>query len=81
MITEYAGWQINDDKQRELELAILKKQLVQAAQANGSKQPAWMRMQLHRLGVRLERAGAKLQVQVGQCQEVIVEDPRISASI
>lgn len=81
MITEYAGWQISDDKQRELEAAILRKQLLQAAQASGTPQPAWMRLQLHRLGVRLERVGARLQVQVDQCQEVIAEDPRISASI
>lgn len=80
MISEYAGWQISDDKQREIEAAIARKQLMQAAQATGG-QPAWVRLQVHRLGVGMERFGARLQMQVEQCQDAMVEEPRVGASI
>lgn len=81
MLTEYAGWQISDDKQREVEHDIVRKQLIDAARASGSRQPAWLRLQLHRLGVHLERVGGRLQVQVEQCQEAIADEPRLGASI
>lgn len=71
MLTEYAGWQISDDRQREIEEQIRKHQLVEAARAGRGWQPAWLRVQLHRVGVRLVQVGEQLQIQAEQCTEVV----------
>lgn len=81
MLTEYAGWQISDDKQREIEERIVKEQLLAAARTNAGWQPTWLRLQLHRVGVRMERFGERMQLQAEQCCETMVEEPRIGASI
>jgi hypothetical protein len=80
MLTEYAGWQISDDKQREIERNLVKMELLAAARANGGVQPAWLRVQLHWLGVRLERFGEGLQLQAEQCCENLAEDARVTVS-
>jgi len=80
MLTEYAGWQISDDKQREIERNIEKVQLIAAARASGSRQPAWLRVQLHWLGVRMERMGESLQLQAEQCREAMGDEPQVGVS-
>lgn len=80
MLTEYAGWQISDDKQREIERNLVKAQLIAAARANRGVQPAWLRMQLHWLGVRLERFGERMQLRAERCCEAIGEEPQVGVS-
>ena len=80
MLTEYAGWQISDDKQREIERNIAKAQLIAAARSGRGVQPAWLRMQLHWFGVHLERFGERMQLRAGQCRESMTDEPQVGVS-
>lgn len=81
MLTDYVGWKISDEKQRAIEERIIKKRLLESAQQSGVRMPGWLRLQLHYMGVRLERFGEYMQIACEKQREGIADESRVSVQV